>query len=106
MKDNGSPPPEFESDEDRTYLLIRLPIHERTPQVTPHVTPHVKRLMTIVDGELRRDELQERLGITERSRFRTAFLAPAMEAGLLRPNGIRSCAVRPTFHSRSKARHG
>jgi ATP-dependent DNA helicase RecG len=47
MENNGSPPPEFESDEDRTYFLIRLPVHERakggtgqvTPQVTPHVTP-------------------------------------------------------------------
>ena len=27
MENNGSPPPEFESDEDRTYFLIRLPAH-------------------------------------------------------------------------------
>ena len=27
MKANGSPAPEFESDEDRTHFLIRLPIH-------------------------------------------------------------------------------
>ena len=47
------------------------------------MTPHVKRLLAILDGELRREELQERLDITERNYFRTAFLAPAMEAGLL-----------------------
>jgi ATP-dependent DNA helicase RecG len=45
MENNGSPPPEFESDEDRTHFLIRLPVHERakggTGQVTPQVTPHV-----------------------------------------------------------------
>ncbi len=29
MKKNGSPAPEFESDEDRTYFLIRLPVHVR-----------------------------------------------------------------------------
>lgn len=45
MAINGSPVPEFETDEDRTYFLIRLPIHERTavtqaePQDTPQVTP-------------------------------------------------------------------
>jgi len=27
MAENGSPAPEFETDEDRTYFLIRLPIH-------------------------------------------------------------------------------
>jgi len=59
MAENGSPAPEFETGEDRTYFLIRLPIHagaapktgtksapsrhqlERgsTGEVTPHVTP-------------------------------------------------------------------
>ncbi len=29
MAANRSPPPEFESDEDRTYFLIRLPVHEK-----------------------------------------------------------------------------
>lgn len=45
MAINGSPVPEFEIDEDRTYFLIRLPIHERVaviqaePQDIPQVTP-------------------------------------------------------------------
>jgi ATP-dependent DNA helicase RecG len=87
MKDNGSPPPEFESDEDRSYLLIRLPVHvgaERpTPRVTPHVTRPGARLWEGAEGERRRDELQERLDITNRKYFRKVFLTPAMEAGLL-----------------------
>jgi len=29
MKENGSPAPEFESDDGRTHLLIRLPVHTR-----------------------------------------------------------------------------
>jgi len=29
MARNGSPPPEFDTDDDRTYFLIRLPVHER-----------------------------------------------------------------------------
>ena len=30
MKGNGSPPPEFETDDDRSYFLIRLPVHPET----------------------------------------------------------------------------
>jgi ATP-dependent DNA helicase RecG len=29
MKENGSPAPEFETDEDRSYFLIRLPVHPK-----------------------------------------------------------------------------
>jgi ATP-dependent DNA helicase RecG len=35
MRSKGSPPPEFESDEDRTYFLIRLPVHEGTERGVP-----------------------------------------------------------------------
>ena len=30
MQKNGSPPPEFESDDDRSYFLVRLPVHPET----------------------------------------------------------------------------
>ena len=29
MEGNGSPPPEFETDDDRSYFLIRLPAHPK-----------------------------------------------------------------------------
>ncbi|MDE0448109.1 MAG: putative DNA binding domain-containing protein [Spirochaetaceae bacterium] len=29
MRENGSPPAVFESDDDRTWFLVRLPVHER-----------------------------------------------------------------------------
>jgi len=29
MKKNGSPPPEFEFDEDHSYFLVRLPVHRK-----------------------------------------------------------------------------
>lgn len=41
MKNNGSPMPEFESDEDRTHFLIRLPVHVGTAQ---QVAGHATRL--------------------------------------------------------------
>jgi ATP-dependent DNA helicase RecG len=63
MRDNGSPPPAFESDDDRTWFLVRLPIHEAvrntliaqgaerdgeqgTDQVTEHETEHETEQVT------------------------------------------------------------
>jgi len=44
MKANGSPPPEFESDEDRTSFVIRLLVHEQaaTLEGTPEVQSGVR----------------------------------------------------------------
>ena len=50
MQQNGSPAPVFESDDDRTWFLVRLPVHERAlngrsgggvPQRIPDDTQHV-----------------------------------------------------------------
>jgi DNA-binding HxlR family transcriptional regulator len=43
----------------------------------------VERLLAVLDGEQRRDELQERLGLADRKYLRTRFLAPAIAAGLV-----------------------
>lgn len=50
MQDNGSPEPRFETDDDRTYLLVRLPLRPAptpevgaTPQVSPLLTPQLKQ---------------------------------------------------------------
>ncbi len=47
------------------------------------VTPQVGRLLTVRDGELRREELQARIGLADRRHFRTAYLRPALNAGLI-----------------------
>jgi len=95
MKSNGSPPPEFESDEDRTYFLIRLPVHERaereasqvTGQVTGQVAPQrdepLGRVLLVLTGERSRGELQEALGLAHRDHFNQAYLQPALDAGLV-----------------------
>ena len=42
MQQNGSPEPVFESDEDRTSFLVRLPVHERAAnEATDHETDQV-----------------------------------------------------------------
>ncbi len=100
MRKNGSPDPIFESDEDRTSFLVRLPVHDRvllepseqgTPQVTPQGTPqgteqgdgHVAQLVIALTGELSRAELQAALELRDRHHFIASYLRPALEAGLI-----------------------
>ena len=100
MRENGSPAPVFESDDDRTWFLVRLPVHEAarsgpsvqgagqvtehdTPQVTPQVTGHVVQLVAALAGQMSRGQLQETLGLKDRNHFTSAYLRPAVEAGLI-----------------------
>jgi ATP-dependent DNA helicase RecG len=93
MATNGSPAPEFETDEDRTYFLIRLPVHERavvtqaTPQVTGQVagqvTGQVQKLLEVLYEEMSRGEIQSKLGLAHRDNFSNSYLKPALDAGLI-----------------------
>jgi len=92
MQENGSPAPEFESDDGRTHFLIRLPVHSRaprlttgevTPQVTQQVTPQVHLLLTTIRGELTRAEIMEGLELKDRMHFANEYLQPALDAGLI-----------------------
>jgi hypothetical protein len=40
-------------------------------------------LLQVCNGELGRDELQDCVGITDRKHFRTEYLRPAMDQGLV-----------------------
>ena len=92
MRANGSPPPKFETDEDRTSFLVRLPVHpqakpietpEVTGEVTPQVTPQVAQLLRVCSDESSRTELQWKLGLAARKNFRLVYLLPALGAGLI-----------------------
>ena len=111
MRQNGSPEPIFESDENRTWFLVRLPVHERasladiehetlhetlhdksltnkdkgqgTLHDTLHVTEHVERLIVLLTGEMNRSQLQEAMRLRDRSHFSSAYLEPALKAGLI-----------------------
>ncbi len=115
MRGNGSPAAVFESDEDRTWFLVRLPVHERvrlepteqdTPQDTEHeteqvtahdtgqVTGQVEQLVVALTGELSRAELQAALSLTHRDYFTAAYLCPALEAGLIEIMSMSSAMTR------------
>ena len=49
MQQNGSPVPVFESDEDRTWFLVRLPVHEQASHVA---TEHETDQVTVQDKSL------------------------------------------------------
>jgi len=105
MAENGSPAPEFETDEDRTYFLIRLPVHAGAifpvgtkselsrDQVTREGTTEVPRkyhgsttevqLLKVLSGEMTRQHLQVALKLKNDEHFRKAYLVPALKAGLI-----------------------
>ena len=111
MRQNGSPEPIFESDENRTWFLVRLPVHERASRAATdqetlhdtlhdkplknkdkgqgtlhdalHVTEHVERLIVLLTGEMNRSQLQEAMRLRDRSHFSSAYLEPALKAGLI-----------------------
>jgi ATP-dependent DNA helicase RecG len=93
MKENGSPTPEFESDDDRTSFLIRLPVHARTAgpsavettQVGTKSAPSPDQAMIL--KKCRKTaallDLMAITGRTDRTKFRHQVLNPLIEAGLI-----------------------
>jgi len=100
MNKNGSPKPEFESDIDRTYFLIRLPIHslskEQPIQVGPQSptqsptqlptqseSPVFRLLMALKSSSFSSGELRKKLNISHRPTFRDNYLHPALKEKLI-----------------------
>jgi ATP-dependent DNA helicase RecG len=72
------------------FLVISFPFEEdylatikSIPQVTPQVTPQVESLMKVVNGELSRKDIQEKLGLLDRKNFAVKYLNPALDAKVL-----------------------
>ncbi len=85
MSANGSPAPELETDEDRTYSLIRLLAHGRAAdgEATGQVTPQVRQLLGACEGDQSREELQALMGLHDREHFRSEYLRPSIDQGLV-----------------------
>lgn len=86
MAANGSPAPLFETDDDRLAFVIRLPRHPLSlvPSAdTTQVTGEVDRLLRAVEGEMSRQQIQAALGLKSEEHFRTAYLKPALQAGVV-----------------------
>jgi len=92
IKNNGSPLPVFETDDEHSFFLVRFPIHPRalkaitkdqSTQVTPQVTPQVVKLISTIQDEMDRDTLQTVVGLVNRKYFREQYLLPAIQLGFL-----------------------
>ncbi|WP_229805334.1 Fic family protein [Saccharospirillum salsuginis] len=82
-----------------------------TPEVAPEVTPEV-RLISILSGEMTRQQLKEALGLKDDEHFRKAYLLPALDAGLIEmtiPDKPRSSKQKYRLTDKGRqvmARHG
>lgn len=54
-----------------------------TPHVTPHVTDHVGRLLSVMEKEHTRNEIQQLLDLQDRKSFRTLYLHEALKLDLI-----------------------
>lgn len=77
-KDYGLPAPTFNEQFGGFSVGFNQP-----DQVTAQDTAQIKQLLSIVNGELTRDELQEALAIKHREYFWSTHIKPALEAGLI-----------------------
>jgi len=73
---------DFETQNGFSKAVINLEKQD-TQQDTPQDTQQVKKLVITLDGELKRNILQEKVGITDREYFRKEFLKPALEKGYI-----------------------
>jgi Fic family protein len=62
--------------------MILDTVTSSTPEVALEVTPEV-RLLSVLAGEMTRQQLKEALGLKDDEHFRKAYLLPALEAGLI-----------------------
>jgi Fic family protein len=54
-----------------------------TPEVAPEVTPEVRRMLLVLEGEMTRRHIQERLRLKDEKHFRVKYQQPAIAQGLI-----------------------
>ncbi len=90
----GLPDARFSFDEYNFSITLHSevtdtesPLGGTTPQATGEVdgevTGEVLRLLRVLDGEMKRSELQEQLSLKHEDYFREKYLVPALDAGLI-----------------------
>lgn len=87
MQRNGSPAPVFETDEERSYFLIRLPIHagflEKQRSITEVTEQVISLLIALKSGAKSTKYLMEVAGLKHRPGFLENYLQPALKLGLI-----------------------
>ncbi len=65
------------------HMILAAVKQLSSPQVDPQVAPQVMRLLNVLKGEMSRQQLQAALDLTDRRSFRSRYLVPALNAGLI-----------------------
>ena len=63
------------------FMLEAILAAVRTPQEAPQVTPQVRRLLSVLDGEMSLRDILRALGLSDRKSLRQRYLSPALQGG-------------------------
>ena len=77
-KEYGLPAPSFNEQFGGFTIGFYKAEHD-----TQHDTQQIINLLSVISGEMTRDELQDILNLKDREQFRSAYLKPALEAGFI-----------------------
>ena len=77
------PVPSVENDHGTVSVTLYRPKNNSIPQAIPQAIPQVKLLLNAINGEMDTSELMQKIGISDRKYFRTAFVVPAIKAGFI-----------------------
>ena len=72
---------EGESTPFVAFMLNTILAAVRTPQEAPQVTPQVRRLLSVLAGEMSRRDILRALGLRDRKSLRERYLLPALQRG-------------------------
>ena len=61
------------------YMLNAILAAILTPQESPQVTPQVGRLLSVLEGEMSRQDILHALGLSDRKSLRQRYLLPALQ---------------------------
>jgi len=75
---SGLPAPKWQSDDKLGVTLTFF-----AEEVTGEVTGEVLRLIAVLEGDMKRQEIQEQLDLKHEDHFREAYLVPALTAGVI-----------------------
>ena len=82
--ENGNPPPVWTQQAGSVFVTFK-PVDAgfAKNEVTGEATGEVRRLFDVMIGEMKRQEIQDALGLKHEDHFREYYLIPALKAGLI-----------------------
>lgn len=83
----GLPEPEFKQDDQFSVIIYRTSTMEATTQATMEATTQatmeLQRVLLVLEGEMKRLELQHALNLKNVEHFRKYYIAPALDKGYI-----------------------